>query len=98
MSKTITVAAVRRAPAPPALGGLGLFTVLLAAALPLVDFFIVNVALPTMGADLHASEAVLELVVAGYGWRTPCCSCSAAGSGTCSAAAGCSSAAWRPSG
>ncbi|WP_440557512.1 MFS transporter [Streptomyces sp. SCPE 10] len=67
MSKTITVAAVRRAPAPPALGGLGLFTVLLAAALPLVDFFIVNVALPTMGTDLHASEAVLELVVAGYG-------------------------------
>ncbi|MET8243055.1 MFS transporter [Streptomyces sp. NPDC005202] len=53
--------------APPALSGLGLFTVLLAAALPLIDFFIVNVALPTMGKDLHASEAVLELVVAGYG-------------------------------
>jgi MFS family permease len=52
---------------PPALGALGLFTVLLAAALPLVDFFIVNVALPTIGGDLHASEAVLELVVAGYG-------------------------------
>ncbi|MFJ9924861.1 MULTISPECIES: MFS transporter [Streptomyces] len=67
MSETITADAVRRATAPPALGGLGLFTVLLAAALPLVDFFIVNVALPTMGADLHAGEAVLELVVAGYG-------------------------------
>ncbi len=40
---------------------------LLAAALPLIDFFIVNVALPTIGRDLHASEAVLELVVAGYG-------------------------------
>ena len=53
--------------AGPVLGGLGLFTVLLGAALPLVDFFIVNVALPTMGQDLHASEAVLELVVAGYG-------------------------------
>ncbi|MEU6480850.1 MFS transporter [Streptomyces sp. NPDC047017] len=52
---------------PPALGGLGLFTVLLGAALPLIDFFIVNVALPTMGRDLHASESVLELVVAGYG-------------------------------
>jgi MFS family permease len=49
------------------LGGLGLFTVLLAAALPLIDFFIVNVALPTIGADLAASESVLELVVAGYG-------------------------------
>ncbi|MFF8989956.1 MFS transporter [Streptomyces sp. NPDC014983] len=67
MSETVTVHAVRPAAAPPALGGPGLFTVLLAAALPLVDFFIVNVALPTMGADLHAGEAVLELVVAGYG-------------------------------
>ncbi|MEU9172712.1 MFS transporter [Streptomyces sp. NPDC048420] len=56
-----------RAAAPPELGGLGLFTVLLAAALPLIDFFIVNVALPTIGADLSASESVLELVVAGYG-------------------------------
>ncbi|MFD4571070.1 MFS transporter [Streptomyces sp. NPDC058417] len=57
-----------RAAAPHgALGSLGLFTVLLGAALPLVDFFIVNVALPTMGRDLAASEAVLELVVAGYG-------------------------------
>lgn len=53
--------------APPELGGLGLFTVLLAAALPLIDFFIVNVALPTIAADLSASESVLELVVAGYG-------------------------------
>ncbi|MFJ8779534.1 MFS transporter [Streptomyces sp. NPDC102476] len=56
-----------RAAAPPELSGLGLFTVLLAAALPLIDFFIVNVALPTIGADLSASESVLELVVAGYG-------------------------------
>ncbi|MDQ0813535.1 MFS family permease [Streptomyces sp. B3I7] len=53
--------------APPVLGALGLFTVLLGAALPLIDFFIVNVALPTIGEDLHAGEAVLELVVAGYG-------------------------------
>ncbi|MER6384553.1 MFS transporter [Streptomyces sp. NPDC001250] len=67
MSETVTTRAVPTTAAPPALGGLGLFTVLLAAALPLVDFFIVNVALPTIGADLHAGEAVLELVVAGYG-------------------------------
>ncbi|MFE6780507.1 MFS transporter [Streptomyces sp. NPDC057702] len=52
---------------PVALGGLGLFTVLLGAALPMIDFFIVNVALPAMEHDLHASPAVLELVVAGYG-------------------------------
>ncbi|MET8225018.1 MFS transporter [Streptomyces sp. NPDC005301] len=59
--------AVRSPAAPPVLGALGLFTVLLGAALPLIDFFIVNVALPTIGRDLDASEAVLELVVAGYG-------------------------------
>ncbi|EST24159.1 MFS transporter [Streptomyces roseochromogenus] len=68
MSETVTTRAVpTTTAAPPALGGLGLFTVLLAAALPLVDFFIVNVALPAIGADLRAGEAMLELVVAGYG-------------------------------
>lgn len=45
----------RTATAPPALGGLGLFTVLVGAALPLIDFFIVNVALPTIGHDLAAA-------------------------------------------
>ncbi|MFI6348902.1 MFS transporter [Streptomyces sp. NPDC050560] len=49
------------------LSGAGLLTVLIGAALPLIDFFIVNVALPTIGSDLHAGEALLELVVAGYG-------------------------------
>ncbi|MGM9384195.1 MFS transporter [Streptomyces antibioticus] len=58
---------VRSGAASGAFGPLGLFTVLLGAALPLVDFFIVNVALPTIAADLSASESVLELVVAGYG-------------------------------
>ncbi|WP_030347935.1 MFS transporter [Streptomyces sp. NRRL S-1022] len=67
MSETVTAPAARPTAAPPALGALGLFTVLLGAALPLVDFFIVNVALPAIGADLAAGEAVLELVVAGYG-------------------------------
>ncbi|WP_405873022.1 MULTISPECIES: MFS transporter [unclassified Streptomyces] len=67
MTETIATRTVRSPAATPSLGGLGLFTVLLAAALPLIDFFIVNVALPTIGKDLHASESVLELVVAGYG-------------------------------
>jgi MFS family permease len=49
------------------LSRLGLATVLLAAFLSIADFFIVNVALPTIGARLHASSASLELVVAGYG-------------------------------
>jgi MFS family permease len=71
VTETTTSYTVRSSTGPaapaPVLGGVGLFTVLLGAALPLVDFFIVNVALPTMGRDLHAGEAVLELVVAGYG-------------------------------
>ncbi|MFJ3664966.1 MFS transporter [Streptomyces sp. NPDC090106] len=58
---------IRPPAAAPELGPSGLFTVLLAAALPLIDFFIVNVALPTIGEDLAASESVLELVVSGYG-------------------------------
>ncbi|MEV7468605.1 MFS transporter [Streptomyces kronopolitis] len=52
---------------PPLLTPLGLLTVLLGAALPLIDFFIVNVALPTIDTDLRAGPAMLEMVVAGYG-------------------------------
>jgi MFS family permease len=51
----------------PALTAAGLITVLLGAALPMVDFFIVNVALPTIDRSLNASATMLELVVAGYG-------------------------------
>src|ERR1700753_2018646 len=51
----------------PALSPIALATVLIGALLPITDFFIVNVALPTMASTLHASDAVLELVVAGYG-------------------------------
>ncbi|MFC6982324.1 MFS transporter [Streptomyces cirratus] len=49
------------------MGTLGLFTVLLGAALPLIDFFIVNVALPAIDSDLAAGPALLELIVGGYG-------------------------------
>lgn len=55
------------AAAPPLLTPLGLLTVLLGAALPMIDFFIVNVALPTIDRDLAAGPAMLEMVVAGYG-------------------------------
>src|SRR3954452_24850800 len=47
-------------------GGLALAVVLIGAYLAIVDFFIVNVALPSMQTDLRASSAALELVVAGY--------------------------------
>ncbi|MEU1144334.1 MFS transporter [Streptomyces sp. NPDC005863] len=45
---------------------LGLLTVLLGASLSSIDFFIVNVALPSIEHDLDASPATLEMVVAGY--------------------------------
>jgi EmrB/QacA subfamily drug resistance transporter len=52
--------------ASPALSTAGLITILVGVLLPLIDFFIVNVALPTMQHDLHATTALLELVVSGY--------------------------------
>ncbi|MCF4121943.1 MFS transporter [Antribacter sp. KLBMP9083] len=43
------------------------FVLLAGAFLPIADFFIVNVALPTIDVDLGASPASLELVVSVYG-------------------------------
>ncbi|MFJ8104649.1 MFS transporter [Streptomyces sp. NPDC096132] len=43
-----------------------LAVVLAAQFMALLDVFIVNVAAPTIGSDLHASGADLQLVVAGY--------------------------------
>jgi MFS family permease len=63
-----TPAQTTTGPAPaPTLSAIGLATVLLGVFLPQTDMFIVNVALPTIEADLHMSEPMLELVVAGYG-------------------------------
>ena len=59
----------RRAPSARA-GGLhpvGVFFLLAGAFLPIMDFFITNVALPSIDASLHASASSLELVIAGYG-------------------------------
>jgi MFS family permease len=44
-----------------------LAVLLLGFSLSVTDFFIVNVALATMGRDLHASDGSLELVVSSYG-------------------------------
>src|SRR5580693_3917257 len=51
---------------PATLTTFGLITVLIGVFLPMTDFFIVNVALPTIDRDLHASAGMLQLVVAGY--------------------------------
>ncbi|MFG1815451.1 MFS transporter [Kribbella sp. NPDC049174] len=51
-------------------GGLhpaGVFFLLAGAFLPIMDFFITNVALPSIDASLHASASELELIIAGYG-------------------------------
>jgi len=45
----------------------GVLILLAGAFLPIMDFFITNVALPSIDASLHASAASLELVIAGYG-------------------------------
>src|SRR5688572_24087799 len=51
-------------------GGLhpfGVFILLAGAFLPIADFFIVNVALPSIDRSLQATPGELELVVAAYG-------------------------------
>ncbi|MGH3272977.1 MAG: MFS transporter [Streptosporangiaceae bacterium] len=70
-SQVSTAPPASSAPSPPpgepaTLTGAGLAIVLVGVLLPMVDFFIVNVALPTMDRDLHAGAPLLELVVAGY--------------------------------
>ncbi|MGW1282855.1 MFS transporter [Streptomyces sp. NPDC002586] len=62
---TTTISPPTEAPAR-GLTPLGLLTLLLGTALPMIDFFIVNVALPTIERDLRATPATLEMVVAGY--------------------------------
>jgi MFS family permease len=56
------------APAPPVRrgGGALLATILLGQFMAILDVSIVNVAVPTIRGDLHATGAALQLVVAGY--------------------------------
>ncbi|MGC4944483.1 MFS transporter [Kribbella sp. DT2] len=55
------------APAKSPLGPVALTTLLFGAFLPMLSFFIINVALPAIGTDLHASAGELQLVVGSYG-------------------------------
>ncbi|MCD6076070.1 MAG: transporter [Ramlibacter sp.] len=57
------------APAATSLG-LPLLVMLSGTFLVVLDFFIVNVALPSMQLELHATNAELQWVVAGYGLAT----------------------------
>jgi len=68
MTATVSAQASPRAVARA--GGLhpvGVFILLTGAFLPIMDFFITNVALPSIAASLRASASSLELVIAGYG-------------------------------
>src|SRR5262252_5034131 len=68
LTSTRTPAAVVAPPAAPAYNPWTALPVLMAGTFMIVlDFFIVNVALPSMQSRLHASASALEWVVAGYG-------------------------------
>jgi MFS family permease len=56
----------RAAAAPPGHRWLMLAVLLGGQFMALLDAFVVNVALPSIGVDLHASGAALQLVVGGY--------------------------------
>jgi EmrB/QacA subfamily drug resistance transporter len=64
---TQTSAPPTGAPAKPPLGPVALTTLLFGAFLPMLSFFIINVALPAIGTDLHATPGELQLVVGSYG-------------------------------
>jgi len=55
------------APGARTSGWAPLFVVLAGTFVTFLDFFIVNVALPSVGTELHATDSELSLVVAGFG-------------------------------
>ncbi len=60
-------APVRPAVADDRFGWATLLVVLAGTFMTFLDFFIVNVALPSVQSELHAGSATVQLVVAGYG-------------------------------
>jgi MFS family permease len=66
-TELITPAAAGRSRPRPASRRSPLPVLMCGTFMIILDFFIVNVALPSMRADLHASTSAIEWVVAGYG-------------------------------
>ncbi|MET9487142.1 MFS transporter [Nocardia sp. NPDC006630] len=67
-SSTLQSPVTAPAPATPGQASWGTLLVLLAGIfMAMLDFFIVNVSIPGTQADLHASNAAMQWVVAGYG-------------------------------
>jgi len=60
-------AVLERSTEPRAVGWLPLVVVLAGTFMTFLDFFIVNVALPSIQTELHAGQDAVQLVVAGYG-------------------------------
>ena len=54
-------------------GTAALLLMLAGTFMVVLDFFIVNVALPSLQKDLHATASALQLVVAGYGLANAAC-------------------------
>jgi EmrB/QacA subfamily drug resistance transporter len=71
MREPIVLSTTPRAPeapeTPEEAGAATLRVVLIGVFITILDFFIVNVAIPSTQRDLHASAAAIEWVVAGYG-------------------------------
>jgi len=71
VTSTVDYAVARGSARSTALAGglhpIGVFILLAGAFMPIMDFFITNVAVPSIRGSLHASGAELELVIAGYG-------------------------------
>src|SRR4051794_4546172 len=66
--ETIAAPAPKAAADPAARPSWGaLFVVLAGTFVTMLDLFIVNVAIPSMRHDLHATAATIQFVVAGYG-------------------------------
>jgi EmrB/QacA subfamily drug resistance transporter len=66
-TELITSAAAERAGSRPASRRSPMPVLMAGTFMIVLDFFIVNVALPSMQAELHASSSAIEWVVAGYG-------------------------------
>ena len=68
----LTATAPRAVPTAPTgrserFGLVALLTLIMGGFLPILSFFILNVALPSIGTDLHASAGALQLVIGSYG-------------------------------
>ena len=62
----MTTTAPSSPPAAPPASWVALGVILIGVFMTTLDFFIVNVAMPSLAVDLHASAASLEWVIAGY--------------------------------